>query len=217
MQQQLQFRKNALGRNVADERTVELRARKTRFVGREPRLRRKARKAQKSQPVLAEHLLRGGHGPEDPRADIGNAAQRVDVRSRRDVIVDGVGAEVPPPRVEGDVRRERDFAGRVHAAHILVRAEAGELIAHALSVRELDRARVPVHGANSKAALLRSAGERIFGRGRGEVPVRTVCKVPGKKVAHAPAHHIERGVEGGGKRLELFGKDALHADSIKIC
>ena len=114
------------------------------------------------------------------------------IPSGRNVVIDGVRAEIPAARVEGDVLGEKDLRRRMNAAHVLVGAEAGVFVADPRRVLNFHRARGGVHGAHGKSARLRRARERLVRGGGGEVEVRAPQGKPRKEIAHAPAHKVER-------------------------
>ena len=138
-----------------------LRARKTFFVGRKPRLGGKAGKAHKAQSVLSEYLFGRRDGAEYPLSNIGNAAQGVDKFFPDRVVINGVCREVAARRVLFNIRCEFDFGRRVQAPNVLIRSETGKFVLDTERVGKAHRARVLIHCVHLKACFA-GGGNQLF-------------------------------------------------------
>ena len=210
VQQQVQFGKDAFGRDVADERMVFLCSGKALCIGRKSRLGGLTCKADKAQAVLAEHLRGGGDGAQRFCADIRYAAQRIAECAAFDFVIDGVRAEVPAARVERDIVGKDDPGGRVQAAHVLIGTETGIFIAGAVGIAQFYRARIAVDGAHRKTAFPRGLFEELFGGRGAEIPVGLSGGKTCQKVADASAHQVQGGGQRCGKFFERTGDQTFH-------
>ena len=211
-----QLRPYPFGRDVRDEGGVCRRTFDTLRRRGKAELSRLSCKPHEPKSVLSEYFSRIVDRFQPFLFDVRSAAERVEKFIGGDVVIDGVGGEVPPFRVEGNVVGEKDFGGNMGAAHVFVRTEAGVFVVDPVSF-ELDGTRVFVYRLRAQSAGFGGGDELLRAHGGANIPIACFPRESREKIAHASAHHVEGAGAASGQTEEFFGNDSLHRqNSSKI-